>query len=89
MAGFVRVSSPRPLPQQGKDLMVDLRKGSLARPVLVIRRPTPNDEIELHDQVARDGLLVTLYDPSNGVQEGMPIFLGRRAQQLAAILSIC
>jgi hypothetical protein len=58
--------------------MVDRRKGSLARPVLVILRPAPNDGIELHDQVSSDGLLVTLHDPSEGVQEGMDIFLARR-----------
>ena len=58
--------------------MVDPRTGSLARPVLVILRSAPNDRVELHDQVSSDGLLVTLHDPSNGVQEGMHVFLGRR-----------
>jgi hypothetical protein len=77
-AGFVRVSAPRPWPQQGKDLMVDPRKGPLARPVLVILRPAPHDGIELHDQVASDSLLVRLDDPSDGVQEGIDVFLGRR-----------
>lgn len=50
MARFVWVSTPRPLPQQGKDLMIDPRKGPFARPVLVILRPAPNDGVELHDQ---------------------------------------
>ena len=58
--------------------MINPRKGPLARPVLVILSPAPNDGVELHDQVARDGLLVTLYDPSDGVQEGLYVFLGRR-----------
>jgi hypothetical protein len=58
--------------------MIDPRKGSLARPVLVILRPAPNDGIKLHDQVSSDGLLMTLHDPSDGVQEGMHVFLGWR-----------
>ena len=78
MVGFTRVSPPRPLPQQGKDMMVYLRKGPLARPMLVILRPAPNHGIQLHDQVSRDGLLVTLDDPSDGVQEVPHVFLGWR-----------
>ena len=74
MTGFVRVSSPRPLPQEGKDLMVDPRKGLLARPVLVILRPASNDGIKLHNQIACNGLLMTLHDPSDGIQEGMARF---------------
>src|SRR5262245_2632547 len=76
MARFARVSPPRPLPQQGKDLMVYLREGPLACPMLVILRPAPNHRIQLHDQVAREGLLVTLHDPSDGVQEAPHVFLG-------------
>ena len=78
MARCLRVSSPRPPPQEGKDLMVDPRKRSLARPVLVILCPPPNDRVKLHDQVSSDGLLVSLDDPSEGVQEGLHVFLGRR-----------
>jgi hypothetical protein len=67
MAGLLRGSLPRPLPQEGKDVMVDLRKGPLARPMLVILRPAPNHGIQLPDQVSRDGMLVTRYDPADGV----------------------
>ena len=67
MTGLMRVSPPRPLPQEGKDVMVDLYRGPLARPMLVILRPAPNHGIQLPDQVSRDGLLVTLHDPADGV----------------------
>src|SRR6266566_4296580 len=56
-ASLARVSPPRPLPQQGKDLMVSLRQGPLAGPMLVRLRPAPNHRSQLHDQVARDGWL--------------------------------
>ena len=87
MARCMGVSSPRPLPQQEKDLMVDLRKSPLAGPLLVILRPASNHGIELQDQVASDGLLVTLDHSSDSVQEGVHVFLGGRAEQLAAILA--
>jgi hypothetical protein len=47
--------------------MVNLRNGPLAHPMLVILRPAPNHGIQLPAQVARDGLLVTLHDPADGV----------------------
>src|SRR5687768_13004773 len=58
LAGFGRVSTPRPLPQQGKDRMGATRNGPRARPVLVRLRPTPNRGVPVPDQVARAGLLV-------------------------------
>ena len=65
--------------------MVYFRKGPLACPMLVILRPASHHRIQLHNQVAREGLLVTLHDPSDGVQEAPHIFLGWRTAELPAI----
>jgi len=67
VAGLAWVSTPRPLPQQGKDRMGYSRQGPLARPMLMLLCPTPHLWIKLQEQVPSDGLLVTLPDPSDGV----------------------
>src|SRR6266481_689172 len=67
--GFLGMPPLRPLPQSSKDRVVHLRKGSLARHMPMIVRPSPDNRVELHDQMTSRGLLVRLDDPSDFGQE--------------------
>src|SRR5437764_12178809 len=67
--------------------MVSLRDGPRARPMLVILRPAPQHRMQRPDHVACEGLLVTLHDPSESVQEAPHVLLGWRTEELPAILT--
>jgi hypothetical protein len=55
--------------------------------MLVILRPAPKHRIQLHKQVACEGLLVTLHDPAEGVQEAPHVRLGWWTEELSVILA--
>src|SRR5262245_63933616 len=75
---FVRVPPLCPLPQQGKDVMIHRREGPFAGAMLMILRPTPNHRIELPNQLASGGLLLTLHEVAERLQKGVHVFLGWR-----------
>ncbi len=62
---FVRVPSSRPLPEGLKDGAIDTAESRLAHHMLMIPGPSPNDTVELTDQVSGGGLLVVFDDCSD------------------------
>ena len=84
---FSWMSSPRPLPQGLKDGTVDAAEGLFAHHMPVIPGPSPNDSVELTDQVSGGGLFVVLDDSSDFLQESLDVLLRRLDEQFAVVLA--
>ena len=74
-SGFVSMSPFSPTPQGLKNLRIHLTKHLLANNVTMIVCPTPDDRVELVDQVAGCGLFVGLDDCAYFGQECFDTFL--------------
>ncbi len=64
-SAFLWVPSSGPLPQGLKNGTIDAIKGRFAHHMPMISGPSPNDSVELTDQVSSGGLLVVFDDCSD------------------------
>ncbi len=84
---LVGVPPFRPLPQGLEDGMANSCKGDFADDVLVIVRPSPNDRVQLNDQVACRRLLIGLDERSYFPQEGGDVLSRWFDDELAMVLA--
>src|SRR5213592_706880 len=79
-AAFLGMSSHRPLPQAVENGVVHTDKGSLARDMPMVVRPTPDLRVEQGDQTIGSRLLVALDDFSDVRQKRFHVLLRRLDQ---------
>src|SRR2546426_2358985 len=86
-SGLVRMSSFGPVPHEFEDGCVHCGKGLRACHMPMVKRPSPNDRVQLADQVPCRGLLVSLDHSADLFQERFDILLGGFDEHLAVILA--
>lgn len=79
--GLLGVAPSCPLPQQGKDLVIDVGKGPFACAVLMILRSSADIRVELQNQMTSRRLLVMLHQVAHLLQKSVHVLFGQRTQQ--------
>ena len=78
------VPASRPSPQTTPDQMINFAEHAFRRNMPMITNPTPNDRVELPNQVILAGAVMVPHHLSNLRQERLCVLLRRCDQQLAA-----
>ena len=84
---LVRVSSLRPPPQGGEQLMIDMRERPLGDRSPVVVRPSTKDGVQLPDEVRLPPRRAGLDDLPHLAEERLHVLPGRLDEKLAAILA--
>jgi len=86
-ARLVRVPASGPLPQRPEERVIHFGEGLFTRHMAMIVRPSPEERIELSDQVFWLGLCVGANECTGFGQEGVDTFAGRFHENGAVIVS--